>query len=566
MQYFRKPLAIIFSLSFFLFSFLAITPKQVHAEENPLVGMIANFPKNNPWSLAKEFCDKRSGNLMNLETWFSGKCDKDTYTLSGEGVGFVDIIQLQAMEWVFHPQYKTLPEQLIEYVEMLVNLSQAKTPETYNTAFNNLKNTEINQGLVPQLGQVAQTIINTKPATTTDYIAYVSKNLKDKNIVSNTYAAQPGMGFTGLSPILPLWRAFRNIAYMLFALAFVLYGVMIMFRIRIDSKTAATIQLAIPSLVTTLLLITFSYAIVGLMVDLSTVITALLIDVLRLGGIITTPTNGFIMGVSGQKGAILSFFINFVSGLIISPFVVFNMLVGGMQGVILAGVSIGISMIPPLAILLTMVIFFAIAWSYFKLITKLFIAYISIIVSLIFSPLILLGNVMPGSKAFSGWIRGIVGNLATFPAVAFLLVLSYALMAQPIIALFTAIPIKGLSGTIQNTLGVVNLSSFNTIWTPPMTVSLAGTQTQAGGLFQGPLGSIMLATIGLGILLMASKYVDMITEAFKVPPFNYGSAIGDALKIGYGTTSDIATGGFKLAGKVLKPAASAAAGIPPVVP
>ena len=31
-----------------------------------------------------------------------------------------------------------------------------------------------------------------------------------------------GTGFTGLSPLLPLWKAFRNIAYMLFAIAFVL--------------------------------------------------------------------------------------------------------------------------------------------------------------------------------------------------------------------------------------------------------------------------------------------------------------------------------------------------------
>lgn len=558
MSTFRKPLALIFSLSFFLFSFLTFLPKLSYADDpgadkNPIIGMMLNWPTNNPWALAKDFCDKRSGDLMNLETWFSGKCGKDTYTLSGEGVGFVDIIQLQAMEWVFHPQYKSLPEQLIEYVEMLVNLSQAKTPEAYSTAFNSLKNTDINQGFVPQLGQVAKTIINTKPATSTDYLAYVSKNLNDKHIVNNTYAAQPGMGFTGLSPILPLWRAFRNIAYMLFAIAFVLYGIMIMFRIKIDSKTAATIQLAIPNLVTTLLLITFSYAIVGLMVDLSTVITALLIDVLRLGGIITSPTNGFITGVSGQKGAIMSFLINFVSGLIVSPFVVFNMLIGGMSGVIVAGISIGISMIPPIAILLTMIIFFAIAWSYFKLITKLFMAYISIIVSLIFSPLILLGNIMPGSKSFSGWIMTIIGNLATFPTVAFLLVLSYALMAQPILSIFATIPITGLNGTLENTLGVKTLSSFNTIWTPPMTVGLIGTQSNSNipaGL-EGSLGSLMLATIGLGILLMASKYVDAITEAFKVPPFKYGSAIGDALKVGANTTFGLGKVAFNVGKKAL---------------
>src|SRR3989344_5996558 len=48
----------------------------------------------------KEFCDKRSGDLMNLETWYSGKCAPGVDSLSGDGVGFVDIVILQGMEWV----------------------------------------------------------------------------------------------------------------------------------------------------------------------------------------------------------------------------------------------------------------------------------------------------------------------------------------------------------------------------------------------------------------------------------------------------------------------------------
>ena len=33
---------------------------------------------------------------------------------------------------------------------------------------------------------------------------------------------------------------------------------------------------------------------------------------------------------------------------------------------------------------------------------------------------------------------------------------------------------------------------------------------------------------------MASKYVDMVKDALKVPPFKYGTAIGEALQYGYG--------------------------------
>jgi len=43
----------------------------------------------------------------------------------------------------------------------------------------------------------------------------------------------------------------------------------------------------------------------------------------------------------------------------------------------------------------------------------------------------------------------------------------------------------------------------------------------------------ILAVIGFFILLMASKYVDMVKDALKVPPFKYGTAIGEALTYGW---------------------------------
>ncbi|KKT68934.1 MAG: hypothetical protein UW64_C0007G0020, partial [Microgenomates group bacterium GW2011_GWC1_44_37] len=35
-----------------------------------------------------------------------------------------------------------------------------------------------------------------------------------------------------------------------------------------------------------------------------------------------------------------------------------------------------------------------------------------------------------------------------------------------------------------------------------------------------------------GLLMMASKYCEMVEKALKVPPFPYGAAIGEALKAG----------------------------------
>jgi hypothetical protein len=39
----------------------------------------------------------------------------------------------------------------------------------------------------------------------------------------------------------------------------------------------------------------------------------------------------------------------------------------------------------------------------------------------------------------------------------------------------------------------------------------------------------LLALIGLGLLFMSAKYVDIVRDALKVPPFKYGSDIGKAL-------------------------------------
>jgi hypothetical protein len=542
MQYFRKTLALIFFLSFFLFSFLAITPKLALAEgpledKNPIAGMMENWPKNNPWALAKDFCDKRNGDLMNLETWYSGKCKEGTYTLSGEGVGFVDIVQLQGLEWVFRPQYKSMPEQIADMVTMLVELSNSLTAENYQKNLQKLQNAEINKGVVPQLGMIIQKLINTKPASSTEYLAYVSNNLKKNHVVTDTYAAAPGYGFQSLSPILPIWRAFRNISYMLFAIAFVLYGLMIMFRIKIDGRTAATITLAIPKLISTLLLITFSYAIVGLLVDISTIMGALLIDTLRVGKILTVPDHKLIQTVAGNTfGSIGSFAVNFITGLLITPFLVLNLLIGGLAGAVTSTLYIFLG---GFGVIVTIIITIAIGWSYIQLIIKLFQSYFSIIISLIFSPLILLGSILPGSKAFSKWIMSIIGNLAVFPAASFLLVLSYALMVQPLIPIIDLIGtyVPAASGaTGEGLLGVTQLTdTFSTVWTPPLTVPFnieVLNNSPIGGNSGSPMASLMLATIGIGLLLMSSKYVDMVLKAFNIESFTFVSAIGDALKKG----------------------------------
>ena len=92
------------------------------------------------------------------------------------------------------------------------------------------------------------------------------------------------------------------------------------------------------------------------------------------------------------------------------------------------------------------------------------------------------------------------------------LLLSYVFMIQPIVSGLGFLGVKDLaSGTILN---------------PPLLFTAA------------PSSSTVMTIIGLGLLLMASKYVDMVKDALQVPPFKYAAAIGEALQYGWNQTAN----------------------------
>lgn len=100
-------------------------------------------------------------------------------------------------------------------------------------------------------------------ASTLDYFAYLGDNF---GLVEKAHAQ--GEGFNSLSPIIPLWTASRNIAYLFYILAFVVIGILIMIRVRIDPRTVMTVQNQIPKFIIGIILITFSFAISGFLIDL----------------------------------------------------------------------------------------------------------------------------------------------------------------------------------------------------------------------------------------------------------------------------------------------------------
>jgi hypothetical protein len=446
----------------------------------------------------KEFCNRRKGNQMNLETWYSGKCG-GTFE---ESIGFSSIILLDFYERL--AGQRDGDNTLFKIIKEINGLDKgaAGPSKPLNLA---------QYGLVGSVGNLITKTYSSPAASSIEYIAHVQKNLNNKKIVTEVIAADEGVGFIGLNPILQLWKAVRNIAYFLFVIIFIVIGFAIMFRVKINPQTVIGIQTILPKLVALLLLITFSYAIVGLMVDLMYLVFYLILNLMETNNIVNKE-NWFVLMASGQWGLALSF--------------ILNGFIGGLTGVpaaisVLLGVPlwVGLTNIGTLAIggwILNVIVLLAIFIAYAKAFLNLIKAYLGIVLKLIFSPIILLGGALPGSTAIGGWFRGLLADLSVFPTTMVCLIIAYLFMIQGILGI---VPILNVTNTQTAILGTMEVGGGK-ILSPPI-VSPWGQDASA-----------ILALLGLAMLLMMNKYVDMIKDALKVPPFKYGTAVGENLQWG----------------------------------
>lgn len=557
-------------LSLFIAIFSLFATQSVFALDSTILSPLTDKFEENPTTKdLQEFCARRSGDQMNLETWYSGKCkdsdDKFTSSFSGEGVGFSSIILLDLAERVQGKQDpdKNFLKKIEEYFKVIdeVKIGQ-KTDSEIQVLIAEERSklfVQENPGLLGLASKGLSLIISNPPASSKSYIAYISNNLKNTHVISEAIAADQGYGFSGLSGFLPIWRAVRNISYIIFVLFFIVYGFMMMFRVNINAKTVISIQLALPKLIFTLLIITFSYAIVGLLVDLMFVLFYIVLNILQSQNIIMM-SHPLIKASSGQVGAVVSFITNSIFAMPASMIGVLNLIIGGPTWITLIGNVIPI--LGGLGFIISLILSIAIFISYIKLIWKLLTAFLTVIISLVTAPIVLLGNALPGSTSFKTWIMGIIANLSVFPITMILLLFSYMLMVQPIVNCF-GIEIAGIScrrsaeepfHPLETLLGVRNLSGETFMYVPFVSPPL----TAASNGFFANSPDAILALFGVALLLMASKYVDIVRDALKVPPFKYGSAIGEALKYGVGVNESLAKKGYKVGGVPVAPASSSA--------
>lgn len=365
-----------------------------------------------------------------------------------------------------------------------------------------------NGGLVGVVGGLIGMTFN-PPISTGQYVAYLDNNF---GIQKSTYAAGPppdaegpqnncressrGIGFCSLTPVLDIWIAMRNVVYLILILAFVVIGIGIMLRVHIDPRTVMTIQNQVPKIIVGILLISFSFAIAGILIDTMWVATYLFAAVIggATGQYNTTdvtveilrsanPFNAFSV-VGGGIGNIASQSSMAFTEIVKTAFTnIFDLNGVPLIGFILDGfVKI---LINSLAFI---IIAIAILIALLRLFVTLILAYINIILDVVFAPFWLLAGILPGG-GMGTWFKDLLSNLAIFPvAISFILLGNY----------------------FVNAFSDVNTQADRLV--PPLT----------SGINDGAVAAL----IGLGFILMLPGLLVAVKGALKAPKLNFGPIFG----------------------------------------
>lgn len=307
-------------------------------------------------------------------------------------------------------------------------------------------NCPVKVGAVQKVGELIAGMYAIPPASGIYYAFDVAKRL---NPVRPAYAQ--GVGFQVLNPFLELWKAVRNLVYVLFVIGAIILGFSVMFRTKISPQAVMTIQAAIPRLVIGLILVTFSYAIVGFLIDLTYVAFGALVFGMQAGNPsafnVHVPSGPGDIAQADIKNAAYYFndYVNanfgatvgniftrgissgwdLISGTISTEWAVSGVALGlgGLLGAVLflipgVNVAVAAALIPIAIGLVVAVVFFL-----FRILFALARAYLMLLIYLILGPLFILWGAISGTGMWTSWLRKVLANLLVFPAIGVLIFL-----------------------------------------------------------------------------------------------------------------------------------------------
>ncbi len=320
-----------------------------------------------------------------------------------------------------------------------------------------LSSVNLSGGTLGAVTSVLGALYLNPPVRTADYLASVSKDFR---IIKEAHAqGVTGSGANVLSPVIALWQVSRNISYVMMIIVFLVIGIMIMFRNKINPQTVITAQAALPGLVIGLILITFSYFLAGLISDMAFVGTNIvgyyfsaaqnkspqnLVEDMKDQNVLRlfTPFTKVITSsqVANTLGSIwddladpntcrlcpwemdpqkaLSALTAFMVIQMIMPF---GGMFGGIGQIIGGIIAFGGTSLAPVqvaSLALSFVAMVILIYAMFRLLIRLINNYITIIFLTITAPFQFLAASLPGRQGLAtNWILNMLANILAFPAV-----------------------------------------------------------------------------------------------------------------------------------------------------
>ncbi len=273
--------------------------------------------------------------------------------------------------------------------------------------------------------------VSTSPLSTKEALADMGSSL---GFAKPAYAQNvQGSGANIIAPVKTLWQIIRNMSYMFYILLFLVVGLMLMFRQKMNPQTVISVQAALPGLIIGLIVITFSYLISALLVDLAFLFIPMVAIIFEQA----SPTNIFINNRElladtpfanykhlidvAQNANIFTFWNGFTKNIILYDFFGntpqnWSLKVDNLLGSVLAGlVELGKN---GLNLFIAVVVIFALFIQMVRLLALLVRAYITIMVYTFLGPFFILMSSIPGrGKGLTDWWKTILANSLIFPAV-----------------------------------------------------------------------------------------------------------------------------------------------------
>ncbi|MBI3443650.1 hypothetical protein HY008_03185, partial [Candidatus Woesebacteria bacterium] len=222
-----------------------------------------------------------------------------------------------------------------------------------------------------------------------------------------------GFGYRALLPGQSLWSAARNASYALMTIVVLILAFMIMFRYRISPQVVISVQSALPKIAIALVLITFSYAVAGFMVDLAYLTEAIIAALL-------TSTGAGISTLDPPR--IFELMNSFVTGISAFGYLVFLVVFTNSAALLL---SPALGAVFGLNILVALIVVVILAIAILRIFWVLLKTYVTVLLLVIAAPFYILGGALNLGGGILGWLRNLVAQLSVFVMVGILILFAH---------------------------------------------------------------------------------------------------------------------------------------------